>query len=689
VSFTAAIFLFGAAGVLGPVLAHLLARPRFRRLPFTMLQFLREGQVESQSRRRLRDLLILLLRCAVIVLIALLFARPRLPAEAETGTAKRVHYLALDNSASMAYRDGGHTYFDTLQESALDYVGAAQPGEEFCILGLASGDRAEGLDKRSALAYVERLKLVHGSADFKDFVSELRSGRRGGQEGNEVACLVVSDFTPSTLERLRELEQSVAVDHVSHRAITSSAPLSNAAITDANLVGIADGKLVLSVTVANCGEVQQSRRLTARLDGRQSQPVEALLAPGERRTYSVQMDIPDSTGGDLPVPVTLALSPADRLAEDDAFYLAVSVPEHRTTNVLLVGQEREDTFLLETALGALHRPDSRQVLSTRRIECRELQGDALRWADVAIFAALPDRLAGMAPELRSYLLAGGKAIFFLCEKPSRSALERLWAEGVLAARPGRFVAGPSRMERRASHESSMGDLLGVSAVESLNTYRLDELLLKGHFECRQDADSVCLWHLRNGGGFLYIKRLGGGATVLVNTSADDSLGELMKSRATAAFCRYLLGRARRIAAHSFRCGETAVLPATDMEVESAMELGQFWAKLPDGEKAAVRLTGSVLVVPPVLAAGWVRTLARPVRQAAMNLPEGETNVARPTEGAAASAISRLLHVETDEAATTGEAARQKRGHLPLWRWFAVAAIALLLLEAAMANRLRR
>jgi hypothetical protein len=66
VSFLAWTFLFGSVAVVGPIVAHLLSKPRFRRVPFTMLRFLRRGQSQSHSRRRLRDLLILLLRCAII-----------------------------------------------------------------------------------------------------------------------------------------------------------------------------------------------------------------------------------------------------------------------------------------------------------------------------------------------------------------------------------------------------------------------------------------------------------------------------------------------------------------------------------------------------------------------------------------------------------------------------------------------
>jgi hypothetical protein len=120
VSFVNWIFLFGSVAVAGPVIAHLLARPRFRRLPFTMLRFLRTGQVESQSRRKLRDLLILLLRCAIIVLIAMLFARPLLHTSPDPEEDGSVFFLGLDNSMSMAYSDGEGSYFDKMVGEAVD-----------------------------------------------------------------------------------------------------------------------------------------------------------------------------------------------------------------------------------------------------------------------------------------------------------------------------------------------------------------------------------------------------------------------------------------------------------------------------------------------------------------------------------------------------------------------------------------
>lgn len=126
-SFLGWTFLFGALAVVGPIAAHLLSKPRFRRVPFTMLRFLRSGQRASHSRRRLRDLLVLLLRCAAVVLIAMLFARPMLHVTPEPAEQRSIHYLALDDSMSMAYRDGSETLLARMVDAAVEHARRTLP----------------------------------------------------------------------------------------------------------------------------------------------------------------------------------------------------------------------------------------------------------------------------------------------------------------------------------------------------------------------------------------------------------------------------------------------------------------------------------------------------------------------------------------------------------------------------------
>ena len=75
-------FLAAAAAVAVPVLIHLLLRPRARRVEIGSVRFLKLALRESTRRRKLRRWLLLALRAAAVLLLALLFARPYLGAEA-------------------------------------------------------------------------------------------------------------------------------------------------------------------------------------------------------------------------------------------------------------------------------------------------------------------------------------------------------------------------------------------------------------------------------------------------------------------------------------------------------------------------------------------------------------------------------------------------------------------------------
>lgn len=103
-SFLAPLFLLGALAVALPVLFHLVRRTTRERTVFSSLMFLRPAPPRLTRRNRLEHLLLLLLRCAVICLLAFGFARPFLKqaisAPPPVGEARRLLVL-VDTSASM------------------------------------------------------------------------------------------------------------------------------------------------------------------------------------------------------------------------------------------------------------------------------------------------------------------------------------------------------------------------------------------------------------------------------------------------------------------------------------------------------------------------------------------------------------------------------------------------------------
>ena len=684
-SFAEWIFLLGGLAVVGPLVAHMLAKPRYRRLPFTMLRFLRTGQMESQSRRKLRDVLILLLRCAIIVLIAMLFARPILHTRHRPEEVRSVYYLGLDNSMSMAYSDGSGSYFSKLVDSAVDYIRSADDDGIFNICTLSSGDWASGLSREQALAEVKRFRIAPVSTNISEFFSALKTTKDRERSTDISSLFVITDFTPNMFKQFIAVEQTAVVDNVDYKLIASRKPINNAAIVSASVNSLADGKLIINATVVNYGQVEQNCKLTAEIEANKSTPANISLSANQRRTYQVQIDTDFSGQEQLFLPVQLSLSAGDGLKEDDTFYLGVSLPQRKNVDVLLADKGTGAMFLLKTAMDTLSRINSYDTLDIEEVLIDDLALSDLDGADVIVCSAITERLGNIAGDLKNFVKAGGRIVFFVTEEPSSKAAKQLWDEGVLAALPRRCFRERAYPEPRPCGNQLFG--MDNVAAKSLTNYRIDRIVLTGYLECEQHPDSSCLWRLQNGFGFVYFKRLGRGTAVLVNTSVDDSLGSLTKSNASVVFCRYLLGQTNQIGEYSFACDERVILPAYDMKAAS-LGRRQFWVETCDGRKRRAAFAESFLLVPNPGGIGWVKTLSKPVRYAGVNLPEGETDMTKPAAEEVAKVMNRIFSPDGRQDTAVAEILGEKKRR-PIWKMFAWIIILLLLVEPAVANRLKR
>lgn len=112
----------GAAAL--PVIVHWLTRPRPVRFPVSTLRFIRGAVQQRRARYRLRDLLVLLLRTAAILLLAFAIARPlfnkKVVVSAEDDPTDMIRIVLLDCSQSMAARDGGIANFERARPIVLD-----------------------------------------------------------------------------------------------------------------------------------------------------------------------------------------------------------------------------------------------------------------------------------------------------------------------------------------------------------------------------------------------------------------------------------------------------------------------------------------------------------------------------------------------------------------------------------------
>ena len=132
-SFLAPLFLLGAAAIAAPILFHLIRRTSREKTLFSTLMFLAPTPPRVTRKSRLENILLLLLRCAVLGLLALAFARPflRNPINAAPtgGDATRMVVL-LDTSASLRREN----LWSDARSKAVELVRQARPNDEVAIL---------------------------------------------------------------------------------------------------------------------------------------------------------------------------------------------------------------------------------------------------------------------------------------------------------------------------------------------------------------------------------------------------------------------------------------------------------------------------------------------------------------------------------------------------------------------------
>src|SRR5688572_4744487 len=119
-------FLWALTAVLVPVIIHLFNFRRYKKVYFSNVRFLRELQLESKSRSRLREILVLTARCLALAALILAFCRPFIP---EEGHQKQVSGPAslsiyIDNSFSMENVNRQGRLLDVAKQRARDIVKA-------------------------------------------------------------------------------------------------------------------------------------------------------------------------------------------------------------------------------------------------------------------------------------------------------------------------------------------------------------------------------------------------------------------------------------------------------------------------------------------------------------------------------------------------------------------------------------
>jgi len=320
VSFLHPLALLGLAAAAIPALLHLLERRVPPEAEFPPIRYLSEAERQSARRLKLRHLLLLVLRTALIALIVMAAARPLVRSRGPVGGEAHeptALALILDNSPSSGAVVDGRPLIERLKSVAHAAIARAAAGDRVWLMLSDGVARAGSHD--ALLATVDSVVPGWRRLDLTEAVA--RASRLVDAEplpGREVA--VVSDLQRTTVgEGRADIPRGVRV--LALAPTSSGDALANRGVAQAR---VADGALAIAVAGTPGGSpapVTVRLRPAGSPAGRNRDVGRALAAPGSSASVPLPSVAPGWWIGE-------AVLDPDELRADDrrAFVWRVALP---------------------------------------------------------------------------------------------------------------------------------------------------------------------------------------------------------------------------------------------------------------------------------------------------------------------------------------------------------------------------
>ncbi len=205
------LWLLLAAAAAVPLILHLLQRHQGPRVVFPAVRYLQRAEREHARRIKLRQLLLLLLRVAALLAIALAVARPFFRRGGITHEPTAV-VIILDNSMSSSLVQGDRRVLDELKDRALETLARASSDDRFWLL--RAGAPWEPALPGDAMTTAERVRATQAtaaSADIMGAIDRAHSILAQAAGGRSREIQVLSDLQQSNWRGELKSDDDVSV----------------------------------------------------------------------------------------------------------------------------------------------------------------------------------------------------------------------------------------------------------------------------------------------------------------------------------------------------------------------------------------------------------------------------------------------------------------------------------------------
>jgi hypothetical protein len=716
------VFLVGLAAASIPVILHLRYRRTAVELPFPSLKLLRLSTKRVARRKKVEELLLLIVRALLLALLAIALAKPFLKATGFLASRSNTAVaIVLDNSGSMATRVGGQKRLDIARARAENIVsGLTAGGSVKCGVFLSAGsdDQEPGQtlthrieDVRTALAKAE--PSLRQSSLAGAVARALDALTASGDPHREL--YLITDMQAyglhEVLDQLRKRDRSQHL-YAALVPVETGQP-KDLAVTDLTYSGrglLVRTPLTVEATIKNQSDHACEADAELFLDG--SRAASRSVNVGGGATATVSFPVSFESAGLKTAAIEVK---DDDNPTNDRRVLALPVEE--ALRVLVVegaGSTMEFQNASYYVARALDPFGSEEGSASSGIRPLKMPEQALLTEDLAkyrcIFLLNPGALSLEAlKRLKTYVREGGGLIVFpgqatdgprLTADLGLSAATELNAEGILPARIGARFGKPSSERAPTEEDKPEARVVDIAFAhpvlapfKGLDRTLFTAIQVNAGYELAVPAggSAETLLMLDGQRPFLVGGPVGAGEVFLFASAPTPDWTNL-PVRSGSVFlpmmhtlCHYLAGR--RTQSGSLIVGHAILAPAAPQERKGLLVA-------PDNQEQPISAAAAEPLVADLGRTGVWRTIMGPrpedTQAYSVNFDPKEADAEQLALGEVREAL-QVVAVEAliaEDVDGLNAALKRIREGVPLWNFFLVLVLILAVVEVYLANRVK-
>ncbi len=698
------LILLASLGISLPILAHLLNRHQVQHTPWAAMQFLNRN-VRVRSRQiRLRDLILLLMRCAALLLLVLALARPAwqgsianwFPGESRAGVV-----IGIDASFSMAHGDKDQTRFRRALGQVAVIAKNIQPGDPVSVVLLGGENkvlaRNMAFDQNRFSDLIETAKIVPAGLDLDRVPGQLKELADDMEALNKEIYFVTDIQARDWNESSTKFQSALADLGESGQVFLAPVPGidGNLAMTELELVsGVLRKGAVgrYQATVKNYGtDPVTNVEVQCRVEGVQiDTKTIPIIAAGASETVSLFVPFHNSGPTRITAEITGDLLPTDNIRR------VVAVVRDRVSVLCVDGTDGTAGRLLMAALLARSDGSTDENFQVKSIPWLSLPSEPLEEIDVVILADVPEITEQQTKQLSQYVRQGNGLVWFA----GKNVKANIWNERsasnsqpLLPAKLGLPVDVSTGNGAGRPLDPSMPDHPLCLPLRSLPEDLFSETRFLTRLDSEIPSSSFPILKLAGSGDPILLEHsLGRGQVFMFTTSAETSWNNMAL---TPVFPMLMQQMVTYLAGREFEPSQT---------VGDSLSLA--YEEQPDASDAVFDSPSDELITVPVREhrkqfvallenareAGFYEarvSVQAPGLPIAVNIDSEESNVSSLTTPELNQNLDSTNIIVAPSEAELASAIQANRTQKSSWRQFMLIGLILLIAESFFADRLQK